>query len=553
MSQYRCQVHPSSMMGDISFGGSQQTTQQAAQSAYAWQDATWDSYWYSLYNMNTTIAVSGVGVLFPHNEEQKKTFTKRLQGILKNADVQKPPIKNPNLNVAPFTEGDPHFTQKTVAPFSADVDRINASTMAWDQSEMSGVVSPASVAWTHLKGVTWAKNFQNHFDILPSDMAPKFRAQLLATVAQLSIKTTLVDGGPDGNGALTKGSDTLELVSGFNPKKGEVVDATARPTQHAAMLWFLSDMTSLANGGWYGYVNPEPLIPPKKIQQLTDGVAKTTMQAFPPEEVASMGSTRDLGVMLGAFGWYGTHAGSEELQKQAAEYANGLATVVEEKLGNGGKLSLESGNLAAAQGAVGQGLLWASQIPGVDHEEMAQPVLTYLLNDLWDEEAGTFADGTDDGTYTITAQDAGDITGGINAADAVLGLEGAQEKYASYFNQTFNRGRLQRAERPPSRDESAEYTLPLPQNAGGEFGQAATYNTEVTYDADADEWSVSNDRFTTAQALYTANQDVWIGQWAGDFYEGRGVPGTNDTPSESEGTTTQTETMQTETTTEEEE
>nr|WP_115795651.1 plastocyanin/azurin family copper-binding protein [Halorussus sp. JP-T4] len=539
MDRYVCTVHPSTMVGDIQAGGgATQTTQTTQQAAYNCQDATWDSYWYSLYNMNTTIAVSGVGVLFPHNEQQQQMFEQRLRGILQNADVDRPPIRNPNLNMAPFTEGDPQFTQQPVAPFSADVERIHADTMAWDESEMSGVVSPASVAWTHLKGVTWAKNFQAHFDKLPGGMAPKFRTQLLATVAQIAINATLIEGGPDGNGALTRGDDTLELVSGFNPNTGEVVDATARPMQHAAMLWFLSDMTSLAKGGWYGYVNPEPLIPAEKIQRLTDGMAKTTFEAFPPEAVLEMGSVRDLGVMLGAVGWYGTHAGSEELRNRATEYAEGLASAVEERLRDGGALSVESGNRAAAQGAVGQGLLWASQIPGVDREEMARPVLTYLLEDLWDEGAGTFADGTGDGTYTVTARDAGDITGGVNAADAVLGIGGAREKYASYFNQTFNRGRLQRAERPQSRSEDAEYALPLPQDAGGEFGQAAVYNTEVTYDTDADEWSVSNDRFTTAQALYLANQDIWIAQWAGDFFEGRGVPGTNDEPPESGSETT---------------
>ncbi|WP_321112796.1 cupredoxin domain-containing protein [Halorussus salinisoli] len=536
MAQYICTVHPSTMVGDIRIES--RTTQAAQQAAYDWQEATWDSYWYSLYNMNTSIAVSGVGVLFPDNEEQQQMFEERIAGFLQNSDVEKPPIKNPNLNVTPFTEGDPHFTQKPVAPFSADVDRIDASTMAWDRSEMSGVVSPASVAWTHLKGVTWAKNFESHFDILPPDMAPKFRTQMLATVAQIAIRATLIDGGPENDGALTKGEDSLELVSGFDPKRGEVVDETARPTQHAAMLWFLSDMTSLANGGWYGYVNPEPLIPAKKLQQLTDGMAKATMEAFPPEKIVEMGSTRDLGVMLGGVGWYGTHAGSEQLRSRAAEYANALASAVEGKLADNGKLQDGSKNQAATQGVVGQGLLWASQISNVNHEEMTRPILTYLLEDLWDDEAGTFADGTGDGTYAITVRDAGDITGGVNAADAVLGIEDAQAKYANFYNQTFNRGRLQRAERPASRSEDAEYTLPLPQNAGGEYGQAAVYNTEVTYDTDADEWSVSNDRFTTAQALYTANQDIWISQWGGDFFEGRGVPGTNDSPPGEEETTT---------------
>jgi hypothetical protein len=494
--------------------------------AYSWQDATWDSYWYSLYNMSTNIAMSGNGVLFPHNDTQRKQFEERVPAMLKHADVDKPPIKNPNLNMATFTKGDPHFTQKPV--FDSGDGRPDASTLTWDKSASSKVVSPSSVAWTHLKGVTWAKNFQSHFDILPPELAAKFRAQMLTTLAQIGIKATLVAGGPDGNGALTKG-DSLKLVSEFRPGDGTVVDDTTRPNHHAAMLWFLSDLTSLAQNGWFGYVNPKPLIPTEKIQKLTDGMAKTTMNAFDPADIVAMGSTRDLGQMLGAVGWYGTHAGSDELRTKAATYADALASEVDSHLEASGRVANGAPNQAATQGAIGQGLLWASQIEGVDHQDLAGDVLDFLLTDLWDEQAGTFATGVDASTYRITSRDAGDVTGGINAAAVLLDRD-VQDAYAQYFNQTFNRGQLQRAERPSSRDENAEYTLPLPPAAGGEFGQAAVYNDAVEYDVEGDEWQVVDDTFTTADALYTANQDIWIGSWAGDFYTGRGVPGQTDDP-----------------------
>jgi plastocyanin len=493
---------------------------------YGWQDATWDSYWYSLYNMSTNIAMSGNGVRFPHNDTQRKQFNERVPAMLKHADVDKPPIKNPNLNMAAFTEGSPQFTEQPV--FDSGNGRPDASTLTWDKSASSKVVSPSSVAWTHLKGVTWAKNFQSHFDILPPELAAKFRAQMLTTLAQIGIKATLIAGGPDGNGALTKG-DSLKLVSEFRPGDGTVVDDTTRPNHHAAMLWFLSDLTSLAQNGWFGYVNPKPLIPTEKIQKLTDGMAKTTMNAFDPADVVAMGSTRDLGQMLGAVGWYGTHAGSDELRTKAATYAGALASEVESHLEASGRVANGAANQAATQGAIGQGLLWASQVEGVDHQDLATDVLDYLLEDLWDDQAGTFATGVDESTYRITSRDAGDVTGGVNAAAVLLDRD-VQDTYAKYFNQTFNRGQLQRAERPSSRDENAEYTLPLPPAAGGEYGQAAVYNDAVEYDVEADEWQVVDDMFTTADALYTANQDIWIGSWAGDFYTGRGVPGQTDEP-----------------------
>ncbi|QIB73237.1 plasmid stabilization protein [Halogeometricum borinquense] len=498
-----------------------------ATAGYAWSDATWDSYWYSLYNMSTNIAMSGNGVLFPHNEEQQQAFDKRVPAMLKHADADKPPVKKPNLNMAPFTTGDPNFTQHPV--LQGEDGRPDASTLKWDLSKSSKVVSPASVAWTHLKGVTWAKNFQTHFDTLPPGLAAKFRAQMLTTLAQIGVNATLIAGGPNENGALTQADGSFPLVSGFKPGTGEVVDGESRPNQHAAMLWYLSNLNSLAQNGWFGYVNPEPLIPAKKIQALTDGMAKATMQAFDPETILSTGTTRDLGVMLGGVGWYGTQAGSAEMRQSAVEYANALASAIESNHAGNGRIENGAENDAATQGVVAQGLLWADQLSGVDTQELATPVVGFLLDELWDADAGTFASSPDATTYHITSRDAGDTTGGLNAADVLLDVD-VQETYARYFNQTFNRGRLQRAERPQSRDTNAEHTLPLPPAAGGEFGQAAVYNDAVEYDTESDAWIVVDDGFTTANALYLANQDIWISQWGGDFYRGRGVPGQAETP-----------------------
>ena len=508
-----------------------------AEVTYGWTEATWDSYWYSLYNMSTNIAMAGNGVPFPLNEGMENLRDQRMPAMLENADVDMPPINNPNLTFAPFTRGDPSFTQQPV--LEDDTGRPDASTLKWDPAGSSGIVSPSSLAWTHLKGLTWAKNFQKHFDVLPSAMAPKFRAQLLTTLSQVGIRAALLVGGSRGNGALTHG-DSWELLSEYRPAEGRIEDETRRPHHHAAMLWFLAELNSLAQNGWFGYVNPRPLLPkdadsdgvfdpPVGVQEITDGVAASTMELFGAADVVEQESTRSAGLLLAAVGYYGKQAGSEEARAAAAEYANALAGEVETHVESSGRVANGAANQAATQGIVAQGLVWASQLDGVDRTDAAGPVLDYLLDDLWDADAGTFATGVDDGTYTYTPRDAGDVTGGLNAADAVLGRD-IKAVYAEYFDETINRGRLQRAERPQSRDEAAENTLPLPPMAGGEYGQAAVYNAEIEYDLGSDEWTVTDDTFDTEASLYLANQEIWISQWGGDFYQGRGVPGETDEP-----------------------
>ena len=149
---------------------------------------------------------------------------------------------------------------------------------------------------------------------------------------------------------------------------------------------------------------------------------------------------------------------------------------------------------------------------------------------MFDADAGTFVSGPNTNTYTITARDAGDITGGVNAAINVLGMEDLKQPYTDFSIRRSIAAGSGAHSAPPSRSEDAEFTLPLPSKAGGKFGQAAVYNGAVEYDSSAEEWSVSDDRFRTAEALYLANQDIWISQWGGEFYQNSGVPGEVDAP-----------------------
>ena len=454
---------------------------------------------------------------------QRAKFMMRRRQILSNSRKDELPVENPHLIVAPFTTGDPHFLEEPDSVGRNRDRRPDADTFRWDRENSSQVVSPAAMGWTHLKGVTWAKSFEHEFDLAP--IASKDRPQILGTAAQLGIKYALQNGhllaDPDDD-------EYLRLVGAYRPADDEVVEESAGPDDYAAMLWFLSDMVSFAENGWFGYENPSPMIEVDEIQDLADRMATTTFREYTPEDVLDAGTTRDLGVLLGATGWYDTHAGNDQLRADAADYANDLADAVESHVGENGHVEGGATNQAATQGVVSQGLLWAFQIDGVDRERAAEPVLTHLIDDLWDEDTKTFATGHGATTYTYTPRDAGDVVGGLNAAVAVTGADDVEELHATYFNQVFNQGRLQRATRWQAYRPEGEYPLPLEADAGGEHGQAAVYNAEIEYDTAADEWTVTDDSFHTEGSLYLSNQDLWASIWGGSEFPGRGVPGESD-------------------------
>lgn len=79
------------------------------------------------------------------------------------------------------------------------------------------------------------------------------------------------------------------------------------------------------------------------------------------------------------------------------------------------------------------GVAWASRLDGVDHLGSVRDTLGYMRDSLFGENLGIYRAGAGN-THSYTARDVGDITGGVNAANTVLGLGGVKEQYAQFFN-----------------------------------------------------------------------------------------------------------------------
>jgi hypothetical protein len=88
------------------------------------------------------------------------------------------------------------------------------------------------------------------------------------------------------------------------------------------------------------------------------------MNLFDASEVATMESTRSVGQPLGAVGYYGPQAGSDDMASAAADYATALADVVEDNLAGNGRVEGGAANQDIWVGNWGGDFYQGRGVPG---------------------------------------------------------------------------------------------------------------------------------------------------------------------------------------------
>ncbi|WP_323191731.1 hypothetical protein [Halostella sp. PRR32] len=495
----------------------------AGQDTYDWTDATEDAYYYSRYNAESLL-LSGNGVTYPRSRARRAEFDDLIDEIRDESGLDELPIRGlRSVVIAPYNAGDPSFVERPVYN-----PRPVQDTLRWAEPE-SQTITPRGLSWTIAADVVWSTLFED-VGVTPSSDEDDFYAQLFGQTAQRGINYGFLEEEAlrDSRREDDESADKVFLVREYDVATGEATsgsEADDRPIDYLSTLWALSLATAFVDGGALGYDTPEPAVDEELVVELTDMVARTVVTELSGSEIVSKGSVRDLGTALSAVGWYVTQGDDGDVVDAAEEYADSLVSFAIEAMDIDGRVGPvdENVNQAAVQGAVGQGLLLAEETAGTDSEVEGELAIEYLLDNLWQRGLDVFDDERPGPMTQLTVRDAGDIVGGLNAADEILNLEAVEDTiFPSFFRSLFIRGRLQRAERSESRDPDADFILPLPANAGGQFGQAPVYNTALAYDLPTDRWEVANARFS-ATAMYLATQSGWIGSFEGDTGD-RGIP-----------------------------
>lgn len=501
----------------------------AVQNSNGWERATEDTYWYARYNAESLLS-SANGVQYPLTHRQQAQFESFLDRILAETELSEPPIRRlETLCIGPTPRATPRYTRRpTFEP------RPIQSTLGW-ATPSNRTLTAAGGAWTNLAYSQLSLAFEDFGDPeTGSNDVAHFYARLYGRVAQYGLDFAFLD-----DAVLRDERREREARSEENEQKlflnlaYDATDETAvasraaldRPNDYAAVLWFLSMMLDFA--GSVGYDESDEEIDVNDVEALADMTARTVVDEFSPSQIVAEEGARGVGYMLSAVGWYGARGRNDHLLEDVERYADSLAGTIAINVSTDGRIERadETVNQAAVQAAVGQGMLWAAEGLGVDAEDEAQDVLDYLLDDSWNFRTELFEDELDPRTRTtLTVRDAGDIVGAINAADAILRRDDAREIFVPFFEQSIEESQLQRAQRRPSVDPDEEFSLPLPTRVGNRLGEPPVFNSEVAFDAPRDEWSVLDNAFTAAPAMYAASQGLWLGQIGRNFFPGRGIP-----------------------------
>ncbi|GAB4503745.1 MAG: hypothetical protein Fur0043_07370 [Anaerolineales bacterium] len=128
-----------------------------------------------------------------------------------------------------------------------------------------------------------------------------------------------------------------------------------------------------------------------------------------------------------------------------------------------------------------------------------------------------------DSQHTYTIDNVAVIMGALNslryyATDAV-DVAAVENIFTAFFLNAVNKSGLQQSV-PPIPVAKGEFkqdeppifygypTIPMPPMAGGEFGIAPIFATEVTFDMGT--WTVTNGNFDAASAMHASNEFIWF-------------------------------------------
>jgi len=439
-----------------------------------------EGYWYSRYNLGNLVMRSGMGETFMPDMDMIQQMIQMADADPNDGDTATPP-QNAALLKSVYASGDPHYTQP--------LDVADFATQRWDQTSFDQTVTARAMGWTMLKEIEWSKQFHvdDHFGTPSDNFGAQWRFVGLVMNAEAKMQ---------GQFALQMLKNDQGLIANS--------DGTVDWGGQWVMLEALSDL-----GGTLG----ASVLPHSATNRYTDpdasamflGAADMLFGALASRQPAN---TAELSLAIQALTWYAANTGNVDSRTQAT-------TLIAQ---HGDTLIGANKDDAARKAHAIRGLIEAYRVSGDGKYLTAAATVFDGLAAEYDAAHGIFSS---QNSYTI--DDVAVIMGAVSSmrlfgGDAVDQAK-AEEIFTGFFESAVNMSGLQMSAPPKNvaksvfeQDEPDIYYaypgMAMPPMAGGEFGIAPVFATEVSWDGS--QWSVTNGRFDAAGAMHASNEFIWF-------------------------------------------
>ena len=437
-----------------------------------------EGYWYSRYNLGNLVMRSGMGDTFMPEKEMIMQMVKMVDANPDDGDTAVPPM-NAALLRSVYASGDPHYITK----FNPD----DFATQRWDPASFDTTVTTPAMAWTIVKEEEWAKQFHvdSHFGTADDNFGAQWRfvGMVLNAEAKMQIQYALQN---------MKNDQGLFANS----------DGTVDYTGNWAMLIALSDAGSVAM---------MDAVPHSSTNRYLDNNASMMFLNAADMLYGALANrtpadTNELSVAIQGLTWFAAHATNADHQAEAIAKISQF----------GDMLAGGSYTTATDQSAAIRGLVEAYRISG-DSKYMDAAASNFgALSASFD--GNVFSTQT---SYTI--DNIGTIFGALNSlkifGGSAVDQNAVEDIFTKFYESAVNKSGLQMSAPPIpiakgkfEQDEPPIFYsypgMPAPPMAGGEFGVAPVFASEIKFDGG--NWSVTNARFDAAGALHTSNEFIWF-------------------------------------------
>ena len=455
-----------------------------------------EATWYSIMNVIALSLGSGMGIPLDQAE---------LDDMLGRIGVGRDelPLRNPLPLRAIFKSGDPKLTK----PF----EQRDLDTWRWSPDSFDRMLVPQAQGWAIIAETECAKWFgiPQSAESVSEDLRKEWKTHgmLLCALARKQCDFAFDN----------LRNDRGLFVIASEPGSMNVTEPGSNLEDHACMLWACSDVASLAGQSDSMCADTEAR---GRFLDLADDLFRAMADNKDSLLEASLNRVLAQSVAVPALAWYASVTEAQDLRARCLwllrEFADNLVKAQD--------ASEMVGDTLVDAAAALRALTEAFRVTRLrTYAETATRIFNFIESQWW-KLPGVYSQTPLSAEYTYNADDIGIITGALNSSrlflrDRVNGVL-SELRMRLFFCKAVNMSGLQMSMPSPDfmpvwlqeREPSVHFrhgSIPLPSQAGGDFGVAPVLAGEVAYDPQSDTWS-RRMIFDAPAAMHACCELLWV-------------------------------------------